>query len=119
MTASTFSSAPHGLQPHLLPVLVALLTAAPFADKHAFDRAALVAGIHVDRAPALCRPAHDLDRARVGIIDELAIALQRVGSGIDDVHCDAPQARGQRRVEIVEGVRRGRFRGSVFTHADV
>jgi hypothetical protein len=31
MTASTFSSAPHGLQPHLLHVLVALLTAAPWA----------------------------------------------------------------------------------------
>ena len=31
MKASTFSPAPHGLQPHLLPVLVALLTAAPWA----------------------------------------------------------------------------------------
>jgi uncharacterized protein DUF3617 len=33
MTASTFSSAPHGLQPHLLPVFVALLTAAPWAAR--------------------------------------------------------------------------------------
>jgi hypothetical protein len=33
MTASTFSSAPHGLQPYLLLVLVGLLTAAPWAAR--------------------------------------------------------------------------------------
>ncbi|HEV8554155.1 MAG TPA: DUF3617 family protein [Casimicrobiaceae bacterium] len=33
MTASTFTSAPQGLRPHLLLVLVALLTAAPWAAR--------------------------------------------------------------------------------------
>ena len=33
MTAFRFSSSPHGLQPHLLLVLVALLTAAPWAAR--------------------------------------------------------------------------------------
>src|SRR5437867_11523156 len=47
--------------------------AAPPADEHAFDRAALIAGLRVDRTPALRRPAHDLDRAPMGIVDELAI----------------------------------------------
>ena len=92
---------------------------APFADEHAFDRAALVSSIRVDRPPALRRPAHDLDRAPVRIVDELAITLQRVGSGIDDVHGDAPQARGERRVEIVEGVWRYCFRGSVPTRGSI
>src|SRR5206468_1485479 len=87
--------------------------AAPLADEHAFDRAALIAGLRVDRTPALRRPAHDLDRAPMGIVDELAITLQRIGSGIDDAHGNAPQACGQRRIEIVERAGRTRLRGVV------
>ena len=93
--------------------------ALPLADEHTFGGAALIAGVRIDRAPALRGPAHDLDRAPMGIVDKLAITLQRVGSSIDDVHGNVPQARGQRRIEIIEHAGRARFRDSVVAHGSV
>ena len=49
--------------------------APPLADEHALRRATLIAGVIIDRAGALCRPAHDLDAASIWIVNKAAISL--------------------------------------------
>ncbi len=80
--------------------------ALPFAHEHALGRAALVAGVGVDRTAAACRPANDLDPARRGIVDQAPIAEQALGRGVDDRHSHALQARGQLGVKVVDRRRR-------------
>ena len=68
--------------------------AAPFAHEHALGGAALVAGVLVDRPPSARGPAHDLDLAWRGIVDEPAVALQRGVGRVDDRHAHAAQSVG-------------------------
>src|SRR5579862_8822663 len=57
--------------------------AAPPELEDALGHAALVAGIGVDRPPALRRPADDLDRVTLGLLDEAAVALESRRAGDD------------------------------------
>ena len=75
MTASTFSSAPHRLLPHLLLVLVALLTAAPCvacADEIPLLRQGLwefqrTAGVSKFAATECIDPSEDLRRQQMAL----------------------------------------------------
>ena len=75
MTASTFSSAPHRLLPHLLLVLVALLTAAPCvacADEIPLLRQGLwefqrTAGVNKFAATECIDPSEDLRRQQMAL----------------------------------------------------
>ncbi len=58
--------------------------------------AAFVPGADVDLAPALGRPAHDLDGMAVRIDHELAIAHQALRRRADERRLDRPQARHNR-----------------------
>src|SRR6516162_8699716 len=49
--------------------------------EQAGGHAALIAGIEVDRPPALGRPAHDLDGKAFRLLDEAAIALEIILGG--------------------------------------
>ena len=65
-------------------VLAVEHVALPIEGELALGRTAFIAGIGVDRPPALCRPAHDLDLRGGEIVDQHAVALQRLGRGLDD-----------------------------------
>ena len=71
--------------------------ALPFADERALRRAGLIAGIGVDRARALRRPADDLDRARRRIVDAPAVSFERRWRRVDDRHRDPAQIRREGR----------------------
>ena len=90
MTASTFSPAPQGLRPHLLLVLVALLTAAPWvarADEVPLLRQGLwefqrTAGVNKFAATECIDPSEDLRRQHAAL-EKMGCKLsppQRAGS---------------------------------------
>src|SRR5262245_35120363 len=56
--------------------------AVPLAHEHAFGCPRLVAGVGVDRAATLRRPAHDLDLAVVRIVDETPETVERGRRGV-------------------------------------
>ncbi len=57
--------------------------AGPFELEDAFRGASLVAGAGIDRTAAQRRPAHDLDRPLIPVVDQFAIALQRLRRRFD------------------------------------
>ena len=89
----------------------------PFADERAFGRTALIAGVGIDGPRALRRPAHDLDLAVGGIVDEKTVAFERRRRRVDHAHRDARQVRRKVGIQIVDGVRHGdsRAEGNVST----
>ena len=76
--------------------------AAPFAHEDAFGRSTLVAGVGIDRSRSARRPAHDLDLALCRVVDEAAVADERLRGGVDDGHRDARESARQLRVEVVD-----------------
>ena len=79
----------------------------PFADERALGRTALIAGVGIDGPRALRRPAHDLDPAARGIVDEKTVAFERGRRRVDHAHRDARQVRRKVGIQIVDGVRHG------------
>src|SRR5215469_5259703 len=69
----------------------------PFELEQSFGDTALVAGVAVDRAPSLRRPADDLDREISRVTDQAAVACERlVGCGEHRRLMYAPYAGGGR-----------------------
>src|ERR1700745_2804245 len=72
--------------------------ALPPEFEYALRDPALSGGIGIDRAPALRRPAHDLDREALGVVDQTAIAFETVVSGREDRRLTKPASAGGRHV---------------------
>ena len=74
----------------------------PFADEHAFGRPALVAGVIIDRPPALGAPAHDFDVALRWIVYQRPISFERRVGSRSHRHARPRQPERQIGVEIVD-----------------